>query len=69
MNTLDENYMSRLFEDFSSERNKLILELKNDKEMTKERILTQKLTCIDNLIKNILKYRNINIKEKMKGDL
>ena len=46
MNTLDENYMSRLFEDFSSERNKLILELKNDKEMTKERILTQKLACI-----------------------
>jgi len=69
MNTLDENYMSRLFEDFSSERNKLILELKNDKEMTKERILTQKLACIDSLIKNILKYRNINIKEKMKGDL
>ena len=69
MNTLDENYMSRLFEDFSSERNKLILEMKNDKEMTKERVLTQKLTCIDNLIKNVLKYRNINIKEKMKGDL
>ena len=67
--SIDDGYINRMFDDWTSQRNILMMEMKNDKEMTKERILTQKLTCIDNLIKNILKYRNINIKEKMKGDL
>ena len=70
MNNLeDTNYINRLYDELNSCRNALMTELKNDKECTKERILNQKIVCVDNLMKNILKYRNINTKEKLKGDL
>jgi len=44
-------------------------ELKNDKELTKEKTINSKIVCIDSIIKNVLKYRNLKIKEKLKGDL
>jgi hypothetical protein len=70
MNNLeDTNYINRLYDELNSCRNTLMNDLKNDKECTKERILNQKIICVDNLMKNILKYRNINTKEKLKGDL
>jgi len=70
MNNLEDmNYINRLYDELNSCRNVLMTELKNDKECTKERILNQKIMCVDNLMKNILKYRNINTKEKLKGDL
>ena len=70
MNNLEDmNYINRLYDELNSCRNVLMNELKNDKECTKERILNQKIMCVDNLMKNILKYRNINTKEKLKGDL
>jgi|APGre2960657404_1045060.scaffolds.fasta_scaffold12800_4 hypothetical protein len=70
MNNLeDTNYINRLYDELNSCRNTLMNDLKNDKECTKERILNQKIMCVDNLMKNILKYRNINTKEKLKGDL
>jgi hypothetical protein len=70
MNNLeDNNYINRLYDELNSCRNTLMNDLKNDKECTKEKILNQKIMCVDNLMKNILKYRNINTKEKLKGDL
>ena len=70
MNNLeDTNYINRLSDELNSCRNVLMNDLKNDKECTKERILNQKIQCVDNLMKNVLKYRNINTKEKLKGDL
>ena len=70
MNNLEDmNYINRLYDELNSCRNTLMNDLKNDKECTKERILNQKIMCVDNLMKNILKYRNINTKEKLKGDL
>ena len=70
MNNLeDANYINRLYDELNSCRNTLMNDLKNDKECTKEKILNQKIICVDNLMKNILKYRNINTKEKLKGDL
>jgi hypothetical protein len=70
MNNLeDTNYINRLYDELNSCRNVLMNDLKNDKECTKERILNQKIQCVDNLMKNVLKYRNINTKEKLKGDL
>jgi hypothetical protein len=65
----NENYIDKLFEEFNSERSKLMSELKKDKECEKERIITQKISCLDNLMKNILKFRNICIKDKLKGNL
>ena len=70
MNNLeDSNYINRLYDEFTNSRNTLMNELKNDKECVKEKSINQKLMCIDNILKNLLKYRNINIKEKLKGDL
>jgi len=70
MNNLDnEMYINNLYDEFNNTRSSLMLQLKNDKELTKERTINQKIACIDNLMKNILKYRNINTKEKLRGDL
>ena len=70
MNNLEDmNYINRLYDELNSCRNVLMNDLKNDKECTKERIINQKIQCVDNLMKNVLKYRNINTKEKLKGDL
>ena len=65
---IDDNYISRLYEDWTIERNNLMLELKNDKDLTKEKFITPKLTTIDNILKNLLKYRNQKLKEKIKLD-
>jgi hypothetical protein len=67
MNNIDEQYLNNLFESFQTERNKLLLDLKNDKELTKEKDIHSKLLVMENLTKNVLKYRNLIIKEKLKG--
>jgi len=67
MNSIDEQYLNNLFESFQTERNKLLLELKNDKELTKEKDIHSKLLVMESLTKNVLKYRNLIIKEKLKG--
>jgi hypothetical protein len=68
-NSFDEQYINRLFDEFQTEKAKLVLELKNDKELTKERIISNKMQCIDIMTRSILKYRNLIIREKMKTDL
>ena len=68
-NLVNEMYINNLYDEFNNTRSSLMLQLKNDKELTKERIINQKIACIDILMKNILKYRNINTKEKLRGDL
>ena len=65
---IDDNYISRMYDDWTVERNSLMLELKNDKDLSKEKYITPKLTTIDNILKNILKYRNQKLKEKIKMD-
>jgi hypothetical protein len=70
MNNLDNDiYVNNLYDEFNNTRSNLMQQLKNDKECNNERIINQKIVCIDNLMKNILKYRNINTKEKMKANL
>ncbi len=70
MNNLeDSNYINRLYDEINTSRNSLMLDLKNDKECVKEKVLNQKIACIDTILKQILKYRNINTKIKLKADL
>jgi hypothetical protein len=70
MNNLDNDiYVNNLYDEFNNTRSNLMQQLKNDKECNNERIINQKIACIDNLMKNILKYRNINTKEKLKANL
>jgi hypothetical protein len=65
----DDNYINRLYDELNTSYNTLLNDLKNDKECTKEKMLNAKMTCIDNMRKQLLKYRNIKIKDKLKGDL
>jgi hypothetical protein len=65
----NENYIEKLYEEFNTERNKLMTDLKKDKECEKEKVITSKILCLDNLMRNILKFRNICIKDKLKGNL
>jgi hypothetical protein len=65
----NENYIEKLYEEFNTERTKLMTEIKNDKECEKEKVLNSKVICLDNLMRNILKFRNICIKDKLKGNL
>jgi hypothetical protein len=70
MNQLEnESYLNNIYDTFNDARGALILELKNDKDCTKEKVLNAKIQCVDNMMKNILKYRNINAKQKLKQDL
>lgn len=67
MNNLeDENFINRFYEDLTSARASLTNELKNDKECLKEKSINAKIQCIDNIMKNLIKYRNIKTKEKLK---
>jgi len=70
MNNLEDiAYINRLYDELNTSRSALMTSLKNDTECQKEKTLTQKILCIDNLMKNVIKYRNIVIKEKLKCDL
>jgi hypothetical protein len=72
---LDDNFTNKLFDDLVLEKTTLLQELKtvysklSDDSAKKERFINSKLVCIDNLIKNILKYRNIILKDKQQSDL
>lgn len=66
-NEFDEQGLNILFDRLQTEHNKLILEIKNDTDMTNDKSLNAKLVCIDALIKNVLKYRNLVIKQRMKN--
>jgi hypothetical protein len=63
---MNESYLNNLFDVLQAEKNALVLDLKNDKELTKEKEITSKCLVLDNLIKNVLKYRNLKIKAKLK---
>lgn len=66
MNEINENTLNQLFDNFQQERQKIILEIKNDKEMKNEKYLSNKLATIEIIIKNLLKFRNIELKQQQK---
>ena len=63
---MDESYINKLIGDIQNERNKLFNDLKNDTELCHERVINQKLSAYDSMLKSVFKLRNINIKEKLK---
>jgi hypothetical protein len=68
MNNFDEEaYLTKLYDELNSSHSYLMNEFKNDKEMTKEKVLTAKLNSIETMRRCVLKYRNIRIKEKLTG--
>jgi hypothetical protein len=45
-------------------KDEVMTEFNNDKEQNYTSLLTQKLNILDNLLKNIIKYKNLATKEK-----
>jgi hypothetical protein len=66
MNTLDETYISKLYDDLQTEKNSVLQEYKNDKELKNTIIITQKINIVESMMKNLIKYRNIKLKQKLK---
>lgn len=66
MDIFTEQGLNQLFDNLQTERNKLVLSIKNDTDMKDEKILNTKLLCVETMIKNVLKYRNLILKQRMK---
>jgi len=66
-NQINENFLETLVDTLQTERNAVILDLKNDKDLSKTKDLSVKLCLLESMIKNTIKYRNILIKHKMKS--
>ena len=63
---INEQYLNQAFENFNNEKNKLYQDLKNDKELNKTKMIESKINTVEKITKEILKYRNLLIKSKMK---
>jgi len=72
---LDNNFINKLFDDLVNEKSKILNELKTlydkptDESIKKERILNNQLSCIDSILKSIIKYKNMTAKDKLKADI
>lgn len=69
MSILDDQYLTKLYNDLQNEKQKLFIELNNDKELTHEREITQKMSAVDSILKGVIKYRNLKIKAQQKFTL
>lgn len=69
MTQITEQYLDKLYEEWMSEKNSLYLKLKNDKELIHTKDLNLKISVADTILKSVLKYRNIELKAKLKGNL
>jgi hypothetical protein len=62
---MDESKITSIINDIQTERNKLFNDLKNDTELQHTNIINQKLSALDNMLKAVIKFRNVQIKEKL----
>jgi hypothetical protein len=69
MSKFTDQNINTMIDDLMNEKNTLMMELKNDKEMKHYQFLVQKMGLMDIMIKNMIKYRNIITKDKLKADL
>jgi hypothetical protein len=62
---MDESKLNNIINDINNEKTKLFNDLKNDTELQHDKIINQKLSVLDNMLKSTFKLRNIQIKEKL----
>jgi len=62
---MDEQKLNTLINDIQNERTKLFNDLKNDVELCHTKVIDQKLSALDSMLKATFKLRNILIKEKI----
>lgn len=67
MNHLTTQFLNNLdnyYESIQKHKEEVLNEYKNDKEQKYENLLSQKLSVLDTILKNFIKYKNISSKEK-----
>lgn len=66
-NQIDEHYLIKLYDEFSLERNAVLLKIRNNKEQTNitEQMAESKL--LESLVINLVKLRNLKIKLSSKN--
>jgi glutaredoxin-related protein len=69
MSKFTDQNINTMIDDLMCEKNSLMMELKNDKEMKHCQFIVQKMGLMDIMIKNMIKYRNVIVKDKLKADL
>jgi hypothetical protein len=69
MSKFNDQVINNMIDDLMSEKNTLMMDLKNDKEMKHYQFLVQKMGLMDIMVKSMIKYRNIITKDKLKADL
>jgi hypothetical protein len=62
---MDEQKLNTLINDIQTERTKLFNDLKNDTELCHTKVIDQKLSALDAMLKSTFKLRNVLIKEKL----
>jgi hypothetical protein len=64
METLNESYLNRCWDEFSREQMKIMGEMKNGgKDVKEEKKMHQQLTLLNNICINIMRLRNLKKKE------
>jgi hypothetical protein len=67
MNHLTTQFLNNLdnyYDSIQKHKEEILSEYKNDKEQKYENLLTQKLSILDTILKNFIKYKNVSNKEK-----
>ena len=66
MNTINENYLNRCWEDFSREQMRHMTDIKTGKEEKEEKKLQKELTLINGIMISLMRLRNLKKKEAEK---
>jgi hypothetical protein len=63
---ITENNLDKIYNDFQNEQQKILLDIKSNKEELNEVYNTKQFNLINNIMINILKLRNLKRKQKQK---
>ena len=69
MNTgteLNENYFDRIYDDFSKEQSKLMEQIKQGVEGSKQQDITKQIALLNTMMMGILRFRNLKKKIDLK---
>ena len=69
MSKFTDQYINTMIDELMSEKNTLMTELKNDKEMKHYQFLVRKMGLMDTMVKSMINYRNVVTKDKLKSDM
>lgn len=69
MSKFTDQNINNMIDELMSEKNTLMTELKNDKEMKHYQFIVRKMGLMDTMVKSMINYRNVVTKDKLKSDM